>query len=324
MTLLAFLGVALLVVLAGHRVALYGDALAEKRGWGRAWVGLVLVAATTSLPELFTGTSAALQGLVDIAVGDVLGSTLFNLVILSLLDAVSGRMPLLGRLHAGHTLAVGFGLLFLALEGAALWWGGPLWGPVSWYAPAALVLYLLAARLTFFYERRREVAEAERLRLYEGLSEAQVVRGYALWGSVVVLAASLLPGLAERLAEETGLGASFVGTALVGATTSLPEVVVTLSAARLGAFDMAVGNVLGSNLFNALILAWDDLLFPGAFFREAHGSHLAAIWVAFAMYGVVLLGMSYQALRKLAVLSWDTMALVGLYLLGLVWLYALR
>jgi cation:H+ antiporter len=64
-----------------------------------------------------------------------------------------------------------------------------------------------------------------------------VVRGYALWGSVVVLAASLLPGLAERLAEETGLGASFVGTALVGATTSLPEVVVTLSAARLGAFD---------------------------------------------------------------------------------------
>jgi cation:H+ antiporter len=63
MTFLAFLGVALVVVLAGARVAYYGDALAEKRGWGRAWVGLILVAATTSLPELLTGTSAASRGL---------------------------------------------------------------------------------------------------------------------------------------------------------------------------------------------------------------------------------------------------------------------
>ncbi|AEV16449.1 Sodium/calcium exchanger membrane region [Thermus sp. CCB_US3_UF1] len=325
MTWLAFLGVALLVVLAGQRVAYYGDALAEKKGWGRAWVGLILVAATTSLPELLTGTSAALQGLVDIAVGDVLGSTLFNLLILSLLDAVGGRVPLLGRLHAGHALAVGFALLFLSLQGAALFWGGPVWGPVGWYSPLALALYLLATRLTFLYERRRPQAEAERLeRLYERLSLAQAARGYVGFGALVVLGASLLPTLAERLAEETGLGASFVGTALVGAVTSLPEVAVTLSAARLGAFDLAVGNLLGSNLFNALILAWDDLLYPGAFFPAAHESHLAAVLVALAMYGVVLLGMSYQALRKLAVLSWDTLALLGLYLLGLLWLYSLR
>ncbi|WP_105317929.1 sodium:calcium antiporter [Thermus tenuipuniceus] len=325
MTLLAFLGVALLVVLAGQRVAYYGDALAEKRGWGRAWVGLILVAATTSLPELLTGTSAALLGAVDIAVGDILGSVLFNLLILSLLDAVGGRVPLLGRLHAGHALAVGFALLFLAMQGAVLWWGGPVWGPVSWYSPVAVLLYLLATRLTFTYERRRPQVEVERLeRLYEHLSLAQALRGYVGYGAVVVGAASFLPTLAERLGEETGLGASFVGTALVGAVTSLPEVVVTLSAARLGAFDLAVGNLLGSNLFNALILAWDDFLYAGPFFHAAHESHLAAVLVALAMYGVVLLGMSYQALRKLAVLSWDTLTLLGLYLLGLVWLYALR
>ncbi|MGC8967395.1 MAG: sodium:calcium antiporter [Thermus sp.] len=325
MTALAFLAVALLVVLAGQRVAFYGDALAEKRGWGRGWVGLILVAATTSLPELLTGTSAALQGLVDIAVGDVLGSTLFNLVILSLLDAVSGRVPLLGRLHPGHALAVGFGLLLLALQGAALWWGGPAWGAFSWYTPLALVLYLLATRLTFLYERRRYLREEERVeRLYEHLDPVRVVRGYVAWGGLVVFSASLLPTLAERLAEETGLGAGFVGTALVGATTSLPEVVVTLSAARLGAFDLAVGNLLGSNLFNALILAWDDLLYPGAFFHQAGESHLGAVLVALAMYGVLLVGMSYQALNKLAVLSWDTLALLALYLVGLFWLYALR
>ncbi|MCS7236423.1 MAG: sodium:proton exchanger [Armatimonadota bacterium] len=325
MTWLTFLGVAVLVILAGARMAYYADALAEKRGWGRSWVGLILVAATTSLPELLTGTSAVLQGFVDIAVGDVLGSTLFNLVVLSLLDAVAGRTPLLGRLHAGHALAVGFALVVLALQGTALFWGGPVLGPVSWYTPVALLVYLLATRLTFHYEMRRSQAEGERLALlYEHLPLGQVVRRYLSFGALLVVAASLLPNLAERLAEETRLGASFVGTALVGATTSLPEVVVALSAARLGAFDLAVGNVLGSNLFNGLILAWDDLLFPGAFFHKAHENHLAAVLVALAMYGAVLVGMSYQALRKLAVLSWDTLALVGLYFLGLVWLYALR
>lgn len=97
-----------------------------------------------------------------------------------------------------------------------------------------------------------------------------------------------------------------------------------MSAARLGAFDLAVGNLLGSNLFNALVLAWDDLLYPGALFHQAGESHLGAVLVALAMYGVLLVGMSYQALRKLAVLSWDTLALLALYLVGLFWLYALR
>jgi cation:H+ antiporter len=105
----------------------------------------------------------------------------------------------------------------------------------------------------------------------------------------------------------------------VGATTSLPEVVVVLAAARLGAFDL-----VGSNLFNALILGLDDLLYPGLLLAEAHGSHLAAVFTALAMYAVILIGASYQAARKLALLSWDTLLLLGLYALGLAWLYALR
>ena len=80
---LQFLGTALVIVLAGMRLARYGDVLGEKSGLGRSWIGLVLVAATTSLPELFTGFGAtALAPLPNIAVGDVLGSCMFNLLIL--------------------------------------------------------------------------------------------------------------------------------------------------------------------------------------------------------------------------------------------------
>jgi cation:H+ antiporter len=220
MTLLAFLGVALLVILAGYRVAFYGDALAEKRGWGRAWVGLGAGGGHHFLAGTLHGNERRPPG----PGGHRRGrsswvATLFNLVILSLLDAVSGRMPLRdGRLHA--RARPGRGLwppLCLALEGAALWWGGPLWGPVSWYAPAALVLYLLAARLTFFYERRREVAEAERLQpLYEGPKRGRrwcggMPFGEAWWS----WRPPFSPAWRSAWRRRRAWGPAFVGTALV-------------------------------------------------------------------------------------------------------------
>lgn len=325
MTLALFLLLAGAVVLAGSRVAFYGDALAEKTGLGRTWMGLVLVAATTSLPELATGTSATLEGLGDLALGDVLGSGLFNLVLLSLLDALGGRVPLLSRVQLGHALAIGFAVILYGLVGLSLWLKGPSLGPVALFAPLALLVYLLAARLTFLYERRRPQAEVDRLeRLYREVPLARAVRGYALNGGVVVLAAVFLPLVAERLAQETGLGSTFVGTVFLAFTTSLPEVVVSLAAVRLGAWDLAVGNVLGSNLFNALILAWDDLLFPGTLFQAVGSTHLVAVFALLAMYGVVLVGLTYQALAKVAVLGWDTLALLGIYGAAVYLLYAFR
>jgi cation:H+ antiporter len=77
-----FAATALVIVFAGVRLARFGDVLGEKSGLGRSWVGVVLLAATTSLPELFTGIGAtAVSALPDIAVGDVLGSCMFNLLI---------------------------------------------------------------------------------------------------------------------------------------------------------------------------------------------------------------------------------------------------
>ena len=104
-----FLATALVIVFAGVRLARYGDVLGEKSGLGRSWIGVVLLAATTSLPELFTGFGAtALANLPDIAVGDVLGSCMFNLLILSFMDAVQPE-PLSTRAHQGHALSIGFG-----------------------------------------------------------------------------------------------------------------------------------------------------------------------------------------------------------------------
>jgi cation:H+ antiporter len=123
---LQFLGAAVVIVLAGVRLARYGDVLGEKTGLGRSWIGVVLLAATTSLPELFTGFGAtALLPLPDIAIGDVLGSCMFNLLILSFMDAIQPE-PISARAHQGHALSIGFGLLLLGIAGLGLLGGGRL------------------------------------------------------------------------------------------------------------------------------------------------------------------------------------------------------
>src|SRR3990170_3046522 len=105
-----FVLMATVIFYAGRQLARYGDILAEKTGLGRTWIGLVLVASTTSLPELFTGLSASVQSMPDIAVGDVLGPCMFNLVILSVMDALS-KTPLVGLVQPGHALSIAFGVL---------------------------------------------------------------------------------------------------------------------------------------------------------------------------------------------------------------------
>src|SRR3989337_268144 len=92
------------------------DIIAEKTGLGRTWIGVVLMASVTSLPELATGiSSVTYAGVPDIAVGDVLGSCVFNMLILAILDAVYGPMPISAKAHQGHILSAGFGILLLSV-----------------------------------------------------------------------------------------------------------------------------------------------------------------------------------------------------------------
>jgi cation:H+ antiporter len=307
-------------VVAGVELARYGDVLAEKTGMGRTWIGLVLLAATTSLPELFTGVGSSLvYALPDIAVGDVLGSAMFNLLIISLMDAVGGGVPISARAQQGHALSIGFGLLLVGIVGGALVAGGelPVVGWVGVYTPIVIVVYLAAMRLLFRHERRRFAAQAEQVAeelAYRETSVRKAATRYGLGAVVVIVAATFLPRLGEQIADETGLGQAFVGTLFIALTTSLPEVVVSLAAVRLGAIDLAVGNVLGSNLFNMVILGVDDVLYTrGSLLENVDPSQLLAVLAVIAMYSLLLVGLTYQVIKKRLVLAWDTAGILVVY-----------
>jgi cation:H+ antiporter len=325
-----FLGTALVIVLAGTKLARYGDMLGEKSGLGRSWIGVVLLAATTSLPELFTGFGAtALAHLPDIATGDVLGSCMFNLLILSLMDAINPE-PLSARAHQGHALSIGFGLALVGIAGLGLL-GGTRFPAVAWvglYSPLLIALYFVSMRVIFTHERQRrgrEVKEvAEELR-YGTVSLRQAVLRYSAAAILVVGAALWLPHLGAELARQTGLGEAFVGSVFIAITTSLPEIVVSIAAVRLGAIDLGIGNVLGSNLFNLLILGLDDVFYrPGPLLAAVATSHGVAVLAVVMMNGLFLTGLTYRVLTKRFAVAWDTGAMAVVYLGAMALAYRLR
>jgi cation:H+ antiporter len=329
MILVQFAAAALVIVFAGVRLARYGDVIGEKSGLGRSWIGVVLLAATTSLPELFTGFGAtALASLPDIALGDVLGSCMFNLLILSLMDAVQPE-PISARAHQGHALSIGFGLLLIGVAGLGLTADHrlPALGWIGLYSPLLIVLYFVAMRVLFTHEQQRRAREtrevAEELQ-YAGTSLRSAVVHYGVAAAVVVAAALWLPQLGAELARQTGLGQAFVGSLFIAITTSLPEIVVSLAAVRIGALDLGIGNVLGSNLFNLLILGLDDLFYrQGPLMADAspvHGVSVAAIVVMNALF---LIGLTHKVMTKRFVVAWDTGAIAAAYVVAVALSYLL-
>jgi cation:H+ antiporter len=325
-----FLGTAVVIVAAGVRLARYGDVLGEKTGLGRSWIGVVLLAATTSLPELFTGFgSTALAALPDIAVGDVLGSCMFNLLILSFMDAIQPE-PLSTRAHQGHALSIGFGLVLVGVVGLGLLGGDgiPAIGWVGLSSPVLIVLYFVSMRLIFAHERARRTKEvqevAEELR-YTQISLRRAAVHYASAAAVVVAAATWLPRVGAELARQTGLAEAFVGSLFIAVTTSLPEIVVSLAAVRIGAIDLGVGNILGSSLFNLLILGLDDAFYThGPLLAQVSHTHGVSIVAVVTMNGLFLIGLTYRVMTKRFAIAWDTGAIAAVYAVSVILAYLAR
>lgn len=309
---------------AGARLSRYGDVIAEKTGIGGTWVGLILLATVTSLPELVSGISAVtIAGVPDIAVGDVLGSCVFNLAILVIVDFLHPKESLYSRASRGHILSAGFGILLLGTVAFSLLLarrGETLAiGHIGAYTPLIVTIYLLAMRTLYQYERR-EVAEfvedvAER---YPHISLRRAAIGYALAAAVTVAAGIWLPFVGAAIAREMGWHDSFVGTLLVAAATSAPEVAVSVAAVRMGAIDMAVANLLGSNLFDILILAIDDIFYlKGPILAHVSQAHALSAVSAIIMTGMAVVGLFYRPAGPLwRSVSWISVFMLALYLLN--------
>jgi cation:H+ antiporter len=309
---------------AGSRLSRYGDVIAEKTGLGGTWIGLVLLATVTSLPELVTGISAvALAGVPNIAVGNILGACILNLAMIVLLDFLHRQESVFTRASQGHILSAGFGIILLGVVAFNLALSDPLGGlalgHVGVYSPLIALLYLFALRTVFRYEARQRAEYAgEIVERYPELTLRTAALRYAAASAGVVAAAIYLPFVGAELAQVMGWHGSFVGTLFIAVATTLPELSVTISALRLGALDMAIGNLFGSNLFNLAVLAVDDVFFlQGPILAHVSRIHLSSAISAATMAAVAIVGLLYRpGGRVFGTVGWTSIFLLCGYLLN--------
>ena len=321
---LTFLVLAAVIAVAGTYLARFADQLGEITGLGQSMAGLLLLAIATSLPELSVGCNAGAMGVPDLTMGDVLGSCLFNLLILAVLDLCShtkGRM--LSRAAAAHALSAAASITLTAIVLVFLLVDVP-W-PFAAMGPGSIVVavaYLLCMRLIFFdVQFAKGQSDVAVVDAAQPISTRVAVVGYLVCAGAILLAAPPLTTTATELAEVTGLGKTFFGTCFVAFVTSLPEVVTTLTAIRMGALDMAIGNVLGSNSFNLLILVAVDFFYDGPLLASVSPTHAITAACVILVTAVTIMGLVYRAEKRYWLIEPDAALVILLVLSSLALVY---
>ena len=225
------------------------------------------------------------------------------------------------RMDQGHILTAGFGVILIGFAGVSLLIGrndlNLKFFHVGVYTPIIVILYLVAMRAAFVYEHRRPMPKAADDNDLE-ITLAMAVTRYLAAAAVVVAAGTWLPFVGLELAEVMGWRTTFVGTLFVAGATSLPELVVTISALRLGALDMAIANLLGSNLFDVLVLAIDDLAYlRGPLLSAASPAHAVTAFAAVIMSGIVIVALLFRPTTRFhGTIGWASISLLVVYLLS--------
>ncbi|HEX4924098.1 MAG TPA: hypothetical protein VFV50_08430 [Bdellovibrionales bacterium] len=313
------------IVVAGVFLAQSADQIAERTGLGRLFTGSILLAGATSLPELLVDISAIRKEMPDLAVGDLLGSSLMNLLILAVADLIH-RKPakIFSRAAAHHALSAAVSINVTAIACIAIFLGPNLAGISAGeigLGPLSIGLfYLLALRLV--YRSQPQARHAPELKAASGRQE--IVRPFSVFfgaALAIFVAAPFLAAAAGGLAERTGLGTTFLGSTLVAFCTSLPEVVSTFAAVRMGAFDLAVGNIFGSNSFNMILLIPLDLVHEGNLLGAVSRTHVLTGLSVILATSVAVMGQLYDAEKRKKFVEPDAFGVIGIVIASLIILF---
>lgn len=320
-----FIGSGAVVVAAGIMLGKSADRIADLTGVGRIWTGAVLLAVATSLPELVTDTSAVRIGAANLAAGDLFGSNLSNMLILALVGLIPARRRI-AELDAAGAVTACLALLLNALALAALIIRPQLTlaglRPHSALLP---VVYLFGMRVVYLQGTAPQQSAAGFVVPRDSVKPlTRSILVFTLGAMMIFFAAPVLASSAERVAQISGLGSSFVGTWLLGMTTASPELVTSVTAAVIGASELAVGNLFGSCAFNMVIFfAMDLVSAKGSIFSMLEPVHILSGSLSMVMITLGLASLVWRRSGRLALLQPGSMLIMTGYAasIGLVFAY---
>lgn len=262
MIYLTYVVLAIAVVVLAIRLSYYVDVLDRKTNLSGAFIGGVLLAAVTSLPELFTALTAVLAlNTPQLVAGDILGSNIFNLCVIGTLVLLFHKSYQKATLSKSHRTTLLYGLVIYALAFFAIIHPFEIaLGMLHFNAMSAVILIVYGINVLFM--KSDDSAQNENEDVCP-LSLRQVVVRFLLYSVALVGVSILLTHATDAIAKELQLGATVAGAIFLGVATSLPELSASISLVRMKNFNASFGNIVGSNLFNFTILCFADLLHTG-------------------------------------------------------------
>jgi cation:H+ antiporter len=328
---------AAIVWLAGTRMVTLVDRLADRTGMGQGFAGMLLLGGIVSLTEISTVTTAAFTGSPLLALNNLLGSESINLFLLAAADPLSGREALTSFIARPAVLFQGtLAIVLLAFVAVAMAVGDRLVLGVGLWSAGLFLLCLAGLWMSARYERRRpwQPADADELDVEPAPTPAEgdapeadlrlLITKLAGVAAVIFASGFLLSMAGDALAEQSGLGTSFVGFVLVGMSTSLPDLSTITAAIRLNRYEMAIGDILGSNVYNLLLIFVTDVVYFGDPVLNQVGSfEIVAALLGIIMTGILLLGLLERRDRTILKMGYDSVAMLAVFAGGLVLLYGL-
>ena len=342
MVWIKFLLCIIIILFAGTKTTRYADVIADKTGLGRIWIGMLLLGIITSMPELITGISSVTlvgdEGAPDLGVGTLLGSCIFNLCVIAIIDIMNRKTPVLNFASLRHYSSAIIGVIILGIIALSTGFSDSI-GRLSlgWVGVPGIVIfviYIAGAWWIFTSERNFQLSLTPAFPEETGevIPDEPVESHEIKWlwpkfilGALVIVATGIwLSYVGDEIAGVTGLDSSFVGSIFLAVSTSMPELIVAISAFRLGAIDLAVADIFGANMLDVTYIFILDVLYSkGLLMSSVSGSHTISAVIAIAMTGTVLMGIKFQRERKLfGIISWYALVLLALYISGAYMLFS--
>lgn len=341
LNLILFGAGALAIWFAGVRLSRFADVIAARTGVARAFIGAILLGGITSLPEGATTITASAIGNAPLAVNNIFGGVAMQVAILAVADIALPGPGLTSRIREPVVLLQGMLLVLILTVAAAAMTSGEValagvgTGSAAIFAASTLAFYLIhqhPSRDTWTPEAQpREPAPQADRSSAEITNEAQrhstrrVLIYTGLAALVILIAGFVVAKAGDVLAEQTGLGASFVGFLFVAVATSLPEASTTLSAIRLGRHGMAFSNIFGANILDLSLLFLADIVFPGGpVLSEVGRFSLFGALLGIGVTTIYLIGLLEKRKRRVLGAGIDSHLVLLLYAAGMYLLYTMR
>ncbi len=322
-----FLLAAALILVFGVQMTRVAARIAETSRLGETLMGALLLGAATSLPEVATSLTAALDGHPDLAVGNAVGSVAGQTAFLAVADMAYRRANLEHAAASAENLLLAaflivmlaFVTLGLALPAAAL----GAFHPIS---VLMLLAYLLGMRMVsrvherpmWLPRRTRETCEDREPGRGNAASPASLWSRFALAAAITAFGGWLLARSAVPISVHTGLSETLVGGLFTGLAGAMPELVTAVAAVRMGALSLAVGDVLGGNCFDVVIVAFADFAYRDGSVYGALGPQQGfLVGLTILLTAILLMGMLYRERHGIANIGLESILLLLFYVGGM-------